>query len=111
MRRTSLHRKTVLLLLTAILAMPLAATAVPRPERPRPADAREMAPLKLLSRAWSLLWSAWTKEGCNIDPNGRCVQTKAGCNIDPDGRCQGNPAPALEADAGCHIDPNGRCHS
>jgi hypothetical protein len=27
-----------------------------------------------------------SKEGCNIDPSGRCV-TKAGCNVDPSGRC------------------------
>lgn len=35
------------------------------------------------------------KDGCHIDPNGRCAQSQApesqrkdGCHIDPDGRCR-----------------------
>ena len=85
-------RVPVLVLLT-LLAAPWSAAA-------EPGD--------LFSRLLRLLPGLWQKEGCIIDPNGRCAPAPidAGCTIDPDGRC----APAA-ADAGCEIDPNGRCMS
>ena len=48
--------------------------------------------LGLLDRLWSFLTGVWSAEGCQIDPNGRCVttlspQTDTGCQIDPNGRC------------------------
>jgi hypothetical protein len=48
--------------------------------------------MALLDRAWAFLIGAWTKEGCGLDPNGRCAPTSTdrtdiGCGIDPDGRC------------------------
>jgi hypothetical protein len=47
---------------------------------------------------WAFLSSFWTgsltKEGCGMDPYGRCnpgqpqqPQTEAGCGADPSGRC------------------------
>src|SRR4051794_25707779 len=126
----SLRRKTAVLLLTASLATPLAASAA-------------STPLEALSRAWGLLaslWSGaggppagwWSKQaagshidpavcikpaaetGCNTDPDGRCVkpaavvQVDTGCHIDPSGSCV-KPAAVAPADTGCHIDPNGSC--
>lgn len=91
---SSLRRKTVLLLLVALLAFPWASTASPRPESPRWEEAAAPTFLDLLARVWSLFTGAWDKEGCNIDPFGRCVpvlpatiQTDSGCYIDPSGRC------------------------
>jgi hypothetical protein len=64
-------------------------------------------------QAWNLLTSFWSDEGCNIDPNGRCIPMPAsldtGCNIDPDGRCLSSPGVQVPmSDTGCNIDPNGR---
>jgi len=98
MSSLSLPRKTLLLLLCAILVAPWAAAAAPRSEAPKGAIP---APLDLLSRTWGLLKSLWSAEGCGIDPSGRCITgttqglqprslwSAEGCGIDPDGRCQG----------------------
>lgn len=97
----SLRHKTAILLLTASLAMPWAASAAP-------------IPLEALSRAWSLLASLWSGQkndtGCHIDPSGSCVKPAAdtGCGIDPSGSCV-KPAAVVPADTGCGIDPDGRC--
>lgn len=95
MRTASFRRKTVVLLLIAVLAVPLASAAGPRPESSGPASAVALSPLELLDHLWSFLRSAWSKTGCHIDPSGQCttdtsqppVQTKEGCEIDPSGRC------------------------
>lgn len=92
---SSLRRKTVLLLLAALLAFPWASTASPRFESPRRAEAVASELLDLLARGWGFLTGVWDKAGCNIDPFGRCIpaappsttQTDTGCNIDPNGRC------------------------
>jgi hypothetical protein len=75
-----------------------------------------------LLQFWSYVAGALTKEGCGIDPSGRCITASssgtsapvgsdAGCTIDPDGYClPGGLAPA-SPDAGCTIDPNGHCSS
>jgi hypothetical protein len=93
MLTASLRRKTLLLLLAAVLAAPWASAAGPRTETAQPAQAAEFAPLDVLERLWGLLRNAWTKEGCEINPNGHCtaqppVQTKEGCHIDPSGLCR-----------------------
>jgi len=92
MLTASLRRKTLLLLLAAVLAAPWASAAGPRTETAQPAQAAESAPLDALERLWGLLRNAWIKDGCHLDPFGRCtaqppVQTKEGCRLDPDGRC------------------------
>lgn len=110
-----LRRVSVLLLLITLLAAPWASAASLRSASPHPAD--------LLSRAWAFLASLWSKVGCDIDPDGRCVSTpapapaptspwtKAGCDIDPNGRCTPAPAPpptpSSSVDSGCGIDPSG----
>jgi hypothetical protein len=94
---SSLRRKTALLLLTSLLALPWAATATPRPESPRRAEAAASAFLDVLARAWSLFTGVLNKEGCHIDPSGRCIPAE--------------PPSTIQTDTGCHIDPNGRCSS
>ena len=66
-------RVPVLVLLT-LLAAPWSAAA-------EPGD--------LFSRFLRLLSGLWEKEGCIIDPHGRCapVSADAGCTIDPSGAC------------------------
>jgi hypothetical protein len=98
---TSPFRRGILalLLLTLTLLASSAAWAAGGPAgRNQQSAVAKPAPATLLGRAWSLLTALWDKEGCNIDPNGRCVtgpapsplvpaQVDTGCNIDPDGRC------------------------
>lgn len=86
-------RKTVLLLL-AILAVPLAATA--GPDRDNPRRDSTFLTADFLDRFWGFLKSAWSEEGCMIDPNGKCAP---GTNQEP--------RPGAETDTGHRIDPNG----
>lgn len=93
MLTVSFRRKTLLLLLAAVLAVPSASAAAPRIEVPTPDRSIHSAPLELLGRALSFLRSAWSKTGCDINPLGFCTkgtpppQTKAGCDINPFGQC------------------------
>lgn len=95
MLTASFRRTTILLLLVAVLAAPWASAAAPRIEIPEQEKAVQTAPSEFFGRLWSFLWNLRSKEGCRIDPNGRCVigpaqppaQTKSGCHIDPFGRC------------------------
>lgn len=121
MTNVSIRRKSLFLfLLIALVATPWAAAGGPRPESPRAAHAVEDVPF--FGNFWRFLRSVWEKEGCNIDPDGRCVnepaqtpplQPKEGCGIDPWGRCVNEPAqtPPPQTEAGCNIDPWGHCVS
>jgi hypothetical protein len=123
MFNASFRRRTLLLLLVAGLATPWASAAGPLSDSAGVAPAGELLRLDFLGRLWSLLQSAWSKEGCRIDPNGICVpnatqpppppvQHKEGCRIDPSGQCLPTRAqPANQTDTGCRIDPNGSCLS
>jgi hypothetical protein len=100
MSSTSLRRKVVVFfLLAAVLTAP-GAFAGHRLEKPRLAHNAELAPLAVVSRAWSFLRSLWSKSGCQIDPDGRCASSPARL-----------PPPPDHFDTGCHIDPNGSCGS
>src|SRR5262249_6181530 len=99
----SFRRMALLALLIAILATPRVSAAGLRP-----------GSLGWLDRVLSVL-RLDPKEGCKIDPNGRCLaeaaqpsHTKAGCHLDPNGLCY-TSAETLQIDAGCHLDPDGRC--
>ncbi|HEV2854119.1 MAG TPA: hypothetical protein VHC97_15100 [Thermoanaerobaculia bacterium] len=42
--------------------------------------------------SWTFLARAWEKNGCSVDPFGRCLDgsrtaTDNGCRVDPDGGC------------------------
>lgn len=94
MLNTSAPRRIVVLLLLAILAVPLIATAGPDRERPRQEGVSLAS--DFLGRFWNLLQSAWSETGCRIDPNGGCAP---GTNQEPQ--------PGSETDEGHVVDPNG----
>ncbi len=109
----SFRRKSILLVLVAVLAAPWTSIAA----QSGPAAVSASAPLDLFSSAWSFLTSLWSKEGCRIDPDGRCVpqashplrvpRTGEGCRIDPNGACQ--PLSTPDTNTGCRIDHSGLC--
>jgi uncharacterized protein with LGFP repeats len=93
----TLRRAAVFVLLGLILGAPWSAALGARPGRVSPEATRaEPMPLALLQPLWNLLARAWSKEGCTMDPLGRCLpgtaptsdpQTDEGCRIDPLGGC------------------------
>ena len=98
MTSSSLRRKIVfLLLLSTLVAVPWAA-AGPRQESPRAEKAAASLVLDFISRVWSRLTGIHAKEGCDIDPDGRCLTGAS-------------PAPPPVTETGCHIDPDGLCRS
>jgi len=100
MTTRSFRRKTILLLLVALFATPWISAAESRAiESARPVQILEPAQFHLLNQLWNTLRSLWSKEGCQIDPNGRCLTSPS------------PPPPTLQTDEGCNIDPSGRCHS
>ena len=116
MSRIPLARRAVILLLILAVATPLAAAPVQRSDQVRFEAAAPLASL------WSWLANAWTKNGCLIDPNGRCLPGTGtapappagadnGCGLDPNGRCSPAVSPLPAADNGCGLDPDGRCKS
>ena len=93
MNTVSVRRKILLALLVTVLVTPWVSAAGPQAESPRSVRAVEPVALDFFSRIWSFLRRVGSKEGCNIDPSGRCSsenpspQTKEGCHIDPSGGC------------------------
>ncbi len=110
MSHNTFRRFVIVLTLFAVLGIPLVSQAAPHRAMSGRAESwlDELSPLVWLR---SLLERVWEKEGCLIDPNGRCVTTpvapKAGCMIDPHGQCL--PESIAPTENGCIIDPNGRC--
>ena len=108
MIRCNLSRAAALLVLCALLASPLAAAPSFRSESFTTATADDL--FGWLRGALSLIWS---KNGCQLDPNGDCGTPKNGCQLDPHGRCLGSTATGSpsETESGCGLDPFGRCGS
>lgn len=127
----SMSSRRVVLLAALLLLIASMASAAPRygSSQPRGISAGIGIP-DVLNVAWRLITGGWVKEGCRIDPSGRCVTTlptKTGCTIDPAGHCISAPVihpaggapgsqrrdrrPVLRTKEGCHIDPSGRCVS
>jgi len=113
--RTSFSKVLLASAFVLLLSMPTLAAGHRAPAR----QARVSNPFtEALLQVWSYLAGALTKEGCGIDPNGRCltastgsvpVSSDSGCTIDPSGHClPGGVAPS-SLDAGCGLDPNGHC--
>ena len=97
-----------------VLSLTLGVSQAAASQAPRGKATREDRPVtvRVLDRLVSFVSVLWQKEGCGIDPLGRCVAStanvKEGCGIDPWGGC----APSEPtADAGCTIDPLGGCGS
>ncbi|HKI02636.1 MAG TPA: hypothetical protein VKK31_11710 [Thermoanaerobaculia bacterium] len=104
MASTTFRRLVAVFVLGAFLGMPLASVAGPRVARR--SESQEIS-LEPFARLWSFLTRVWAKEGCRIDPSGRCLDDKNGCSVDPNGRCLVVPEVTLKN--GCSIDPYGRC--
>ncbi len=115
-----LRRAAVLILLVLSLGISGAHAATVR-SKVQPVESKT-APRSAIERIeawWNLFAVAWNKEGCRIDPWGRCVvnpatqapTTHAGCGIDPLGLCVISLAKQTSSntDAGCRIDPLGQC--
>ncbi len=87
----SMSSRRVVLLATLLLLIASMASAAPRSESSQPAGISVGIGIPdVLSAVWGFVTGGWMKEGCQIDPSGRCViplPTKEGCNIDPFGRC------------------------
>jgi hypothetical protein len=102
------RQSVVALVLVALLGAPLASSAAPR--RAGLLGERSVSS-GLFTWLWEFLGGSWAKNGCRIDPDGRCVtsslETDEGCRIDPNGRCVTEPQPTNKE--GCRIDPSGRC--
>jgi hypothetical protein len=91
MSRSLVRRLIAVLALSALLGSPATSLAGPRPAaRHSRTQAAAQAPLSWL---WNALVSVWEKEGCHIDPYGRCTTI----------------TPQETADAGCSADPYGHC--
>jgi len=80
----------VVLATSAVLADPVSAVKPQRIERVA------WAPTRVLARFWSFLGSVWSKNGCEVDPSGRCTSSTGsvtttgdnGCGADPNGLCK-----------------------
>ena len=94
---TASVRRTILFLILVVTvlaaALPSSASGAQR-ESVRLAQAEEWAVPEFFNRLWSFL---------------RRVEGKDGCRIDPFGRCTPAQSPEPQRKDGCHIDPNGRC--
>lgn len=89
MLTASFRRTAVLVSLIAVLATPLASAAVLQNGGAKPV----LATVELLDRVLSFLRP----------------HLKEGCHLDPDGRCHTSTAQPPHIKEGCHLDPNGRC--
>ena len=101
MLTSSFRRKSLLFALATVLASPWAAVAGPSADTLR--EGYVLDEMSLVDHLWSFLLGVWTKEGCNIDPDG----AKEGCMIDPDGAKEGCGIDPDGVKAGCGIDPDG----
>jgi hypothetical protein len=112
----------------AVLAASLALSASRAVAAP-PREELQARPAQSADTLWdlwgwlrSVLAPVWSKEGCSIDPDGRCIAGRVqltpakpkgdnGCSIDPSGQCRGaavHRAPLSPlGDEGCSIDPSG----
>lgn len=114
MSRIPLVRRIVALLFILAVAAPLTAAPI------KGADQGLFEAAAPFVSFWAWLSHAWAKNGCAIDPNGRCLPGTApaspdgadnGCAIDPHGGCHSAASPLLAPGNGCGLDPWGRCGS
>ena len=102
------RQSVIALALVALLGAPLTSAAAPRNGGFRLQDSYS----DVVAWRWSVINERWSKNGCSIDPFGRCVTnslegTDNGCLIDPSGRCVAVPQETTKE--GCRIDPSGGC--
>ncbi|HEY0510872.1 MAG TPA: hypothetical protein VGH73_03150 [Thermoanaerobaculia bacterium] len=95
MTRTSFSKVLLASVFALLLSMPTLAA-----ERRIPSGARRAKVSVSITEAFLQFWSSMTGG-----------LTKEGCTIDPDGRCIVRAVAPTSSDAGCTIDPNGHCVS
>ena len=109
-----MSRRVLTFLLVAALAATVALAQSPTgPAQPfRPALS---ASANLFARLWSFLAPSSGRNGCSVDPSGRClpqgsglVAEDNGCQVDPSGLCRKVPR-SVQTKNGCQVDPDGRC--
>lgn len=116
MSRFSLVSRAFTLLLILVL-LPLALGAAPlRTGATKPDATNQWTAETLPVTLWSWLFKVWEKNGCGLDPSGRCAtlvqptHPDNGCGLDPHGTCASVVQPVLTGN-GCGLAPNGRCDS
>lgn len=93
MPRTTLFKAVLLLVLVLFLAAPSLQAAEPRRDaEPVRSVSSGLAAWEMLAQLWEFLTSAWDKNGCLIEPDGRCLPRQN---------------PTAESENGCEVDPNG----
>lgn len=108
-----LSRMVFTLFLTTLLVTTAAVAQSPASSAVRPAGPTASASQDLFARLSSFLTHPWSKNGCSVDPSGRCLPGSglapdSGCQVDPDGRCRTGQS-AVQTENGCGLDPSGRC--
>jgi hypothetical protein len=88
--------RSVLLVLILLMTVPSVQAAGPREE----VNAGRSGPTALVSwgvlgELWDVLSSAWSENGCWLDPSGGCSPSQA----------------TADSDNGCRLDPSGGCHN
>jgi hypothetical protein len=88
MSRSLVRRLIAVLALSALLGSPATSLAASR-SAARHSRAQAQTPLSWL---WIALRSVWEKEGCHIDPYGRCITVSLppmdeGCSASSNGGC------------------------
>ena len=90
-------RRTILFLLFAMVLVGAWPSTAATAQRSSTVSVRAAdLDMGFFSRIWSFLQRLESKEGCGIDPFGRCANDLA-------------QNPPIQAKEGCHIDPFGRC--
>jgi hypothetical protein len=87
MSSSTLRRLIVVLALGAFLGAPATSSAGSSLASRHPL--KPAAVQQPLSRLWNALMGPWEKEGCRIDPNGRCLAGQATPEIERPGASAG----------------------
>ena len=84
MSRSAIVRTLAVFVLCLVLATPWASAAPVRSEE-------EPVAGSFAGWLWEGVSGWWEKNGCRLDPFGRCIeaQEKIGCRLDPFGQCIG----------------------
>jgi len=113
LRMSRLSRKILPLLAAALILTTSALAQSPTISALHPSHLVMPSSPDLFARLWSFLIQTWSKNGCEMDPSGRCLHQDStsvsgdnGCSVDPDGRCKTGQSAYRN---GCEVDPNGRC--
>src|SRR3954468_22080604 len=96
-------RRIVLLAILVLLIAPWASAAPRHGSTPPASFSVGIGIPDVLSLAWRFITGGWIKEGCQIDPSGRCITTSSpvGSPIGASGGHRRDRRPALPTKVGC----------